>query len=154
MKKLLLASALLCAASVAAQAEEFTFSGATKLSSRVMVPLPQSPAVGSMSTGETTTIYASGRKVKVTSKCSQQTRAPNDQFDLTGVCEAESDDGKFGLTFACNNVSIEQRTAMCWGILTGLTGSLKGKTGSVSWTGVANEDQSGTTAEGGGSWFD
>jgi hypothetical protein len=155
MKALFAGMIVLCCASAAAQAETFTFTNENKNTARVAVPMPPpaTPAVGAMSTAEGTVTYADGKTEKVTGTCSTQTRPPGDQFSLTGVCENTNEAGdKTGVTFGCSIVDAEKRTSNCWGILIGLSGKYQGRSGTLTWTAVGNEDQSGAKGAGGGSW--
>lgn len=154
MKKVLLATAILCASAMAAHAESFTFTATNKTTSSIVVPMPGSVAAASTADGEATTTFASGKTDKSTSKCAIQTRPPGDQFAATGVCNATSDRGNFGITFACQNADQAKFTSMCWGVLVGLSGDYKGKSGALSWTSTGNAEQSGNTGAGGGAWFE
>lgn len=154
MKKILLATAVLCASAFAAHAESFTFEGTNKTTGSIVVPMPGSVAASSTSDGSATATFASGKTEKSTTKCAVQTRPPGDQFAATGVCNSTADKGTFGITFACQNADKAKFTSMCWGVLVGLSGDYKGKSGALSWTSTGNAEMSGNTASGGGAWFE
>lgn len=152
MRALLIAAAALLASTAVASAETFTFTGKSTPGQQIAGPGPGGkPMVAGTSKGETELTWASGKKTKSTNDCIAWSAAPGSGFSIQGICAATDADGaKSSLVFSCISLNDKNTASDCWGRLTGLSGSLQGKTSTASWRGTQNADGKGSTIVGAG----
>ncbi len=151
MKTLTIAVALLLASTAIAQAETFTFTGKGTNVAQVGGPGPMGKPVGaSHAKNDTEVTWASGKKTTSAGECMSWSATPGTGFSVQGICSGADSGGQTFLVFSCVSVNDKNTAADCWGRLTGLTGTWKGKVGTASWRNTQNADGKGTTAAGAG----
>lgn len=142
----------LLASTVVANAETFTFTGKNTPGQQIAGPGPMGkPVIAGTSKGETEITWASGKKTKSTNDCMAWSAPPGSGFTVQGICSSTDSDGsKSSLIFSCLSLNEKNTASDCWGRLTGLSGSLQGKTSTASWRGTQNADGKGSTVVGAG----
>ncbi len=122
--------AALLAVTPAMAAENFTFTSTVKAGDGVRVP-PTGPAFqgGRVFSIATETSYAD-RKETTASKCASWTNAPGSAFPQSGVCSVAD---LYTVRFSCAPASDKPTEANCWGLLEGVGGRFKGRTGVIAY---------------------
>lgn len=136
--------------STSAFAEKFTFEASGEVTGQVGVPAPDGTVIGGSSlSGTTNIVWASGNKESNDYTCMSMSRPPSELFAIQGICNAKNAAGdEFGTLFGCNYTNEERTESNCVGGMTGMTGALAGKNGTMSWHGTP-EGSSGS-----GQWND
>ena len=134
----------------AANAQTFTFEGKGDEPTVVGGVGPKGDTyIGTYGTGNEVAINADGSKVKSTSKCVSMTQPPNANiFDAHVVCDVSGTDGTFSIVAGCNSTNAEAREMNCVGGMTGKTGELEGRSGTISWR------AKGDVSKGTGQWHE
>jgi hypothetical protein len=150
MKTLSLAFVLLLGSTAIAHAENFTFTSKGTSIAQVGGPGPAGkPVAAGHSKTETEITWASGSKTTSKGECMGWSAPPTSGFSNQGMCTATDSDGsKSFLQFTC--VAVTEKTADCWGRLTGLSGKWQGKLGTASWRSTQNPDGKGGSSVGAG----
>jgi hypothetical protein len=156
--KLILASAMmLCASSLAAYADSFSFSSTSHTVNQLsaMVPGGGKPVLAAFSNGSATNTYASGKQTKSTSTCAFWTAEPGSQFTFVGACNVTEEGGdQSSIAASCAAANNAQTEGDCWGVMMGTSGSHKGKSGTITWHQKAGADDKSGMAWGVGQWND
>jgi hypothetical protein len=152
--KFALASAmLLCASSLAAHADSFTFTSTSHTVNSLTVSDGGKPVVAAFSSGSAAIVSANGSKANNTSNCAFWTAEPGSQFTYEGACTTTEPNGnQSSIVASCVGSTGPQIEADCWGGMTGLAGTYKGKTGTISWH--QKGDGQSSKAWGVGQWND
>jgi hypothetical protein len=155
MKTLCLAAAAFLAATAAAHAEPFSFTGTGQVTNEVQAVGPQGRPVGaSFATTESQTRWASGKKSSSKGTCANWTVPPSGGITSNGACVlTDSDGGMFSLSFACAAADAKNTMANCWGGMTGTSGAYQGKTGTISWRIKVGADGKSSMSAGSGQWY-
>jgi hypothetical protein len=154
MRLLLIAGAALLATTAVASAEAFTFTSKGTMTNQVGAPGPGGRPVGaSFATVESETTWASGKKSTSKGNCASWSAPPGGGITNNGACMLSGPDGDFSSAFACASLNDKNTLANCWGTVTGTSGSLKGKSGTVSWRVTQSADGKSTTSIGSGQWY-
>ncbi len=123
--------------SASALAEAFTFSSTSEPGDGVVLQLPDGVVTAGSLSGTSNVTWASGTESTNAFKCHSMTQPPSGTFDLTGLCAVTDGDigtgDTYTILFGCNFLNDEGTASNCWGGLFGQTGSLTGKTGTMSW---------------------
>lgn len=144
------ALAMTVAVSSSAFAEKFTYESTGEVTGQVGIPGPGDAIIGGTSqSGTTNMVWASGKKESNGYSCISMTRPPSELFAVQGICNAKNKAGdEYGVLFGCNYTNAERTESNCVGGLTGMSGALAGKNGSISWHGSV------AGASGTGQWND
>ena len=154
MRALILSILLAGGAAASVHAESFTFTSTSTVANMVVAENPGGPPVVAVFvTGPSQTTYASGKKGTNTFSCASWSATPGSIFKVYGACTFVDQNGdKASIISGCDYANKDQTEQDCWGGLTGLSGSVAGKTGTMSWHSVNNKDGKTGGASGTGQW--
>jgi hypothetical protein len=154
MRFFLIMGAALLASTAMANAEAFTFTSKGTITSQIMAPGPMGKPVGvAMSTFESATTMASGKKLTVKGTCGSWTAPPGGGVAVNAACQGSDETGAFSAFFACAPANDKNTVSNCWSEFTGTSGAYKGKTATASWRATQGADGKSNTAVGGGQWY-
>ncbi len=153
--KTLVLSIILAGVSVGtASAETFTFTSKSTVANQIVAPTTGGPPVAAVFiSGTSETIFASGKKGSNIFNCAQWSSTPGFVFMTVGACTFVDQNGdKASIISGCDFTNKDQSQQNCWGGLTGLTGAVAGKSGTISWHATNNADGKSGSSAGVGQW--
>lgn len=123
--------ASLLGATAAGAAENFTFESTAKAIDGVRVPLTGNPYQGArVFSISSSTTYGDGHKEVTAGKCANWANAPSAQFPQSGVCSVAD---VYTLRYSCAPAAEMPTESNCWGLLEGVGGRFKGRTGVIAY---------------------
>jgi hypothetical protein len=153
MKSILISLLLVGASALAAQAETFTFTSVGTTQNAINAPvLGDKPVMAVFIETKATITYASGKAATNLGHCASWSTTPGSTFEIDGACvDTESNGDQDSIVYGCDYADKERTKADCWGYLTGMSGGLAGKSGTISWHQSISPDGKGA-ANGVGQW--
>jgi hypothetical protein len=150
----LLAAALAAACALPAYAETFSLTGTSTRGATVAGVAPDGTQVVSlMSTGVADLVTDGTKKSKTTTTCSTWTAEPGSVFATRAVCNGKDADGaENSVVLGCINTNAAKTESTCWGPMTGVSGRLAKKTGSITFHVKQSADGKTSTIVGAGFW--
>jgi hypothetical protein len=156
MKSLVLALLLTGAAAVTANAESFTATSNSTMTSSNSFPSPDGKPVLELNlafTGQT--LMASGKALTNKGTCAEWSTPPGSIFQTNGVCNyTDSGGDTAAILMGCDFSNKDMTEGDCWGGLQGSAGPHAGKSGTISWHFKTAADGKTGTSQNVGQWND